>query len=100
MAGRLREVEEKSEVAVREAGEKLSKATSELTTLRHQSMWNEREGGIKQSALVRELDSLRDTVQRKDAATALAEGRAEEVHRAMVSLQVYMKVVICIYESG
>ena len=63
MATRLREVEEKSDTAVREAGEKLSKATSELTTLRHQSMWNEREGGIKQSALVRELDSLRDTVQ-------------------------------------
>ena len=67
--------------------ERLSALTAELTSLRHQAMWNEREGKIKRESIERETEVLRANLQRKEEVILATEAKVEDLQKSIQILK-------------
>ena len=72
---------------LKEQQDRLSAMTAELTSLRHQSMWTEREGKIKMESVQREAEVLRAALAKKEEMVVVAEGKVEELQSNLQALK-------------
>ena len=84
---RSSKTEEKLMAELKEQQDRLSAMTAELTSLRHQSMWADREGKIKMESVQREAEVLRAALAKKEEMVVVAEGKVEELQSNLQALK-------------
>ena len=64
-----------------------------MYSLRHQSMWNEREGKIKMESAEREAEVLRATLARKEEIISVSEKKVRDQIFFFFFLNIFFKIV-------
>ena len=87
MGWRAKETEDKLRSELKETTGRASHLAAEITSMKHQALWSERESGVKTAQLEREISTLKAALDHKTKEHKGAEGEIESQQMQMRDMQ-------------